>query len=116
MQLVERPFLPPGICFVCERAWQPGNRPWIDTLSTFDVGVVTFLTGHKYVCDGCAHKIALLLGFVSPEDFSDMMAKLAEIEAKNEEMKGRIADLVVVEKALMRVATSMAEEADASGE
>lgn len=115
MQLVDRPVLAPAICGVCERSWQPDDSPWVDTLSTFDVGVVTFLTGRKYVCGHCAARMALLLGFTPPEDFASMVAKLKEIESMNAELQGRISDLVVIERALTRLAESLAV-ADASND
>jgi len=52
----------PGICFLCERSRDEGER-WVDTHRWFDPGHPSKLTGRKYVCDRCALDLARFYGF-----------------------------------------------------
>lgn len=110
MQLVGRPVLAPGICLICERAYQTGDAEWIDTGSWFDVGVVTFLTGKKHVCPNCASAMALKMGYASPGEFADFRKQLDVILEKNRELEQRVKDLTVIEQALKRLTAT--EEAE----
>lgn len=103
MQLIGRPVLPPGICVICERSWQTGDKDWVDTLRHFDVGVVTFLTGKKVVCDSCAAEMAEKIGYVNPLEFARFVDKLGATENKQRELEARIKDLQVIEAALKRL-------------
>lgn len=104
MQLIGRPMLAPGICVICERAYQERDKDWIDTGSTFDVGVVTFLTGKKHVCPECAANMAELIGYVNPLEMAKFLDKLGTAENKLKELTQRIKDLEAIEKALARLA------------
>lgn len=100
MQLIGRPVLAPGICVICERAWQEGDKDWVDTLTHFDVGVVTFLTGKKHVCPDCAAEMAEKIGYVNPLEFADLSKQLEVIVEKNAELTRKVEAALVIEKAL----------------
>jgi len=103
MQLIGRPVIAPGICVICERAHTEGDADWIDTERWFDVGVVTFLTGKKYVCPSCAGEMAVKMGFASPGEFADFRKQLDVIVEKNKALEQRVRDLTVLEQALSRL-------------
>lgn len=111
MQLIGRPVLAPGICVICERSSQVGDADWIDTRSTFDVGVVTFLTGRKAVCPDCAANMAELIGYVNPVEFAHLKEALNAVKAQAAEFEARAKDLEVVQRAIARLS-----EADVSAE
>lgn len=103
MQLIGRPMLAPGICVICERSHQVKDADWVDTGSTFDVGVVTFLTGRKVICNTCSANIAELIGYVNPLEFARMKEALSEVEAQAAEFQARAKDLETVQRAIDRL-------------
>jgi len=85
MQLIPagQPLLLPNICVLCE-AWPnpESGLPTIDTERDFEVGVITRLTGRKYICNGCGDDIARTFGFVSGAAYDSLHAELEERTAR----------------------------------
>lgn len=110
LQLTPRPTLAPAICGVCERAFQEGDKPWVDTLSQFDVGVVTFLTGRKYVCDSCAAEMAEKIGYVAPEVAASLSAQVEALIERVQELEDWDDDLRQLRRLLDKAAAERLEE------
>lgn len=110
MNLVDRPTIAPAICLICERAHQDGDQPWIDTLAYWDVGVVTFLTGRKYVCDSCAREMAVKMGWLSPEQGAALADTLDDLEAQVSAQEERMKDLEALKRLLDRAAANRLDD------
>lgn len=98
-QLIEGQLLQPGICVVCEKG-SASEKPFVDTLRTFEPGVITKLTGRKYVCQECVGEFANLLGFASPDQAQEMQDAVEAAEAARAEAEARAAALEDVQVAL----------------
>lgn len=64
MNVVEYPIKHPGLCFLCEQT--PLDCAWLDLNRDFETGVLTRLTGRKYVCGHCVSDVAQALGWTDP--------------------------------------------------
>ena len=56
-----------GLCFLCEKAIDHPKEKAIRTGHEFDPLFHTPLAGDKYVCEGCVHTLASVLGYITPE-------------------------------------------------
>jgi hypothetical protein len=85
LQIVDRPGLPPAICFICEMK-PVGRQTIVDTKRDFEPGGPTYLNGRKYVCEACAHEMAKLYGWFKGSDVVDM-------KTENEFLRARVSEL-----------------------
>lgn len=73
------PLKSPNLCTLCEQWPNPDSGEIvIDTLRDFEVGVITRLSGRKYICYGCAADIAETVGFVSGAVYHESIKELEE--------------------------------------
>jgi hypothetical protein len=103
-----RSFLDPSLCFLCEQsltALQHATRIVDTALDYWEKNPQwARLSGRKYVCEGCAHHVALALGYVTGpehriliEENAALAQRLAEQE-KLVDLSGAIQD--AIDKAL----------------
>src|SRR3954464_13819070 len=81
MQIVDSAYHAPGVCFICEQRPVEGQRA-VDTLCTFDPGIMTSLNGRKYICEGCVATVAKLFGFVTMGEHNAVTEKATEAFAE----------------------------------
>jgi len=110
LQLIPRPALAPAICLVCERAYQDGDQPWVDTLSNLEVYVITFLTGRKYVCDRCAAEMAEKIGYVDPHTVRSLTVQVENLQKRVTELEDWDTDLRQLRRLLDKAAAERQEE------
>lgn len=103
MNLVPQPELAPAICVICEGAHHPSDPAWVDTLRNFDVGVQTYLTGRKFVCGACAARIAMAVGFITPEEHAALEAQLEELADDFKRVEERQNDLEALQGLLTKL-------------
>lgn len=86
--IVGKPFLAPGMCFICE---QSDQVRYVDTFRDFEGIVREKLDGRKYVCEQCIKEYAGKLGFpTDPKVFEDLeFAKneITKLEARVKELE-----------------------------
>lgn len=103
MQVVDKPGLPPGICFICE-AKPTEKQTAVDTRRDFEPGGPTYLNGRKYVCEGCAHEVAKLYGYVSEKAIEDLKLahewatkRISELEDRARQVAEQILGKVAID-------------------
>lgn len=88
MQIVDRPGLPPAICFICEM--KPTEKQTIvDTKRDFEPGGPTYLNGRKYVCESCAAELARLYGFSKGSDVEELKVEAQFLRDRVSELEDR---------------------------
>lgn len=90
MEIVNTPAQSPGCCFLCE---QTNPVDHVDLFKHFDPGVVTRLSGRKYVCVDCIRDLAKLIGFSTPAEAEKMKEAVAAAEAAMKDAVARASAL-----------------------
>lgn len=93
MQLVDNPYLPPGMCFLCEQNRQEAK--WVDTLLNYDPNVAISLRGRKYVCEVCILELASLLGLDATlkTAYDQLLSATRKVVDENDSLKKEVESL-----------------------
>jgi len=89
MHLVERMTLPPNTCLVCGCGNTPDGVTGI--VGPFvDLGIDYNWGDSGYLCQDCAGKVAVLMGWISPDTEKVIRLQVAKLEQKIHDLEATI--------------------------
>ena len=68
--------------------------------------LVTHLSGRKYVCSGCIHDLAKVLGWTTPEDVNTLVLTLGAVEEELATTKRHTEPAVLLAQSLLRASAA----------
>lgn len=107
MFLVERMTMAPCVCLTCGKGNTPDGRtgeigPYVDLAVEYNWG------DSGYMCGDCGGKMAVLLGWISPDTEQELQRQIAKLEKEIHDMQADMDRRRIREKRALQKARAVA--------